>query len=89
MPPADFCSRVFPEHTHGLSRPRPPWQRRTAAGPSGATPCGILQPGCLRSGVFWAFRRLDPHHDDRSSQWIYPNLIGPGTPCRDSVPDTV
>jgi len=36
-------------------------------------------PGFLRPGVAWRFHRADPHHDDRSSQWIYPNLTDPST----------
>jgi hypothetical protein len=29
--------------------------------------------------------RVDPHHDDRSPQWIYPNLTDPGTSCHGFV----
>jgi hypothetical protein len=29
---------------------------------------------------------LNPHRDDRSPRWIYPNLIDSGTSCRVSVP---
>jgi hypothetical protein len=43
------------------------------------------QPSCLRPGVALAFGPFDPHHADRSAQWIYPNLIGSGTPCHDPV----
>jgi hypothetical protein len=42
-------------------------------------------PGFLRPGVAWLFSRVDPHHDDRSPQWIYPNLTDPGTPCHGFV----
>jgi len=29
--------------------------------------------------------RVDPHHGDRSPQWIYPNLTDPGTSCHGFV----
>jgi hypothetical protein len=36
---------------------------------------------------FW--NRVDPHHDDRSPWWIYPNLTDPGTPAREPVSNPV
>lgn len=49
-------------------------------GPTGRTFSG---QGSLGS------HRVDPHQDDRSPWWIYPNLTGPGTPCRSPVPSLV
>jgi hypothetical protein len=87
MPPTDFCNRASPEHTHESPKPRRSLQRRTAARPSGL-PLARRRPAELpqvrgRSGA----SLLDPHHDDRLPQWIYPDLTDSGTPCHESVPD--
>jgi len=37
-------------------------------------------------GHLACFTALTPTASDRSPQWIYPNLIGSGTPCRETVP---
>lgn len=78
MPPASFCNELSPEHTNV-----PPDLRRSAwqATSHQMTPplAERRPPGFLRSGVAWRFHRADPHHDDRSPQWIYPNLTDPGT----------
>jgi hypothetical protein len=87
MPPTDFCNGASPEHTHESPKPRRSLQRRTAARPSGL-PLARRRPAELpqvrgRSGA----SLLDPHHDDRLPQWIYPDLTDSGTPCHESVPD--
>jgi hypothetical protein len=33
-----------------------------------------------------ADRVFDRHHNDRSSRWLYPNLLGSGTSCRPLLP---
>jgi hypothetical protein len=84
MPPASFCNRVSPEHANVPPDPcLGPWQ----ATPRQVTPLLAERrpPGFLRSGVAWLFHRVDPRHDDRSSQWIYPNLTDPGTSCHEFV----
>jgi hypothetical protein len=61
-------------------------QRRTAARAGGSAPCEAPPTEFFqargRSGFLGPF---DPHHDDRSPQRIYPNLIDSGTPCHDPV----
>jgi len=36
-------------------------------------------------GSLGFFDRVDPHHGDRSPQWIYPALTGSGTLCHETV----
>jgi hypothetical protein len=82
MPPTDFCSRVFPEHT--LKRPTPQPHNATAnrcaikwqSPLAGYPPTELLQ---ARGRFGGRLGHLNPHHDDRSPQWIYPNLIVSGT----------
>jgi hypothetical protein len=86
MPPVDFCNRVSPEHTYGPPKPRRLMQRQATARRVRTSLTERSPPSFLRPGVASAFRLLDPHHDDRSPQWIYPNLISPDTPCHKLVP---
>jgi hypothetical protein len=84
MPLASFCNGVSPEHTNVLSDLQfGPWQATFHQ----MTPplSGRRPPGFLRPGVAWSFNRVDPHHDDRSPWWIYPNLTDPSTSCHESV----
>lgn len=84
MPPASFCNGVSPEHTNVPPDPRPrPWQATShQVAPLLAE---RRPPGFLRSGVAWLYHRVDPHCDDRSPPWIYPNLTDPGTSCHGFV----
>jgi len=54
--------------------------------PGGDTPCGAPPTELFQArGLARPFGPFDPHHDDRSPQWIYPDLIDPGTSCHESV----
>lgn len=65
-------------------------QRRTAARVDGFTPCGTRPTELLqargRSGFLGPF---DPHRDDRSPRWIYPNLVDSDTSCHEPVSSSV
>jgi hypothetical protein len=80
MPPVSFCNGVFLEHAPKLPAfQQQAWQATlvldgtTLAGPTGRAFSGQGSLG---------FHRVDPHQDDRSPWWIYPNLTGSSTPCR-------
>jgi hypothetical protein len=86
MPPADFCSSASPEHTFDLPKPRRSMRRRTAARRAAeplAKPASRVTSG---QGSLWLFNLLDPPHDDRSPQRIYPNLTDSDTLCRGWMP---
>lgn len=59
---------------HFLTEWQRPFRAATNRASSGQGSLGLLH-------------RVDPHHSDRSPQWIYPNLIDPGTPCHEIVPN--
>lgn len=84
MPLVSFCSRLSPEHASDPSE----LQRLVANHfpPNSAAPIrGRANRAFSGQGSLGLLHRVDPHHDDRSPQWIYPNLTGPGTPCHDNV----
>lgn len=61
--------------SHFLTEWRRPFRAATNRASSGQGSLGLLN-------------RVDPHHSDRSPRWIYPNLIGSGTPCHEIVPSS-
>jgi len=50
-------------------------------------PCEIPPAGLSQARGRLACSSVDPHHDDRSPQWIYPDLTDPDTSCREFVSD--
>lgn len=60
--------------SHFLTEWRRPFRAAANRASSGQGSLGLLS-------------RVDPHHSDRSPQWIYPNLIDSGTPCHEIVPN--
>lgn len=48
-------------------------------------PCGLPPAGLPQVRGRLVCSTVDPHHNDRSLQWIYPNLTGPDTSCRESM----
>lgn len=55
------------------------------APPDGVAPFGTPPARLSQARGRPAFRPLDPHHDDRSPWWIYPNLTDPSTSCHEPV----
>lgn len=87
MPLVSFCNRVSLEHAPGL----PVFRRSEAAScvsNERLSPCGPTGRTFSGQGSLGS-HRVDPRQDDRSPWWIYPNLTGPGTPCRSPVPSLV
>jgi hypothetical protein len=60
MPPTDFYSGVFPEHTCDLPKPCRSLQRRTAARQAVTPLAGLLRPSFFRLGVSLAFQPFRP-----------------------------
>lgn len=82
-----FCNAMPLEHASDLSEP----QRIVANHfpPSSATSIqGFASRAFSGQGSLGLLHRVDPHHDDRSPQWIYPNLTDSGTLCHETVPNT-
>lgn len=82
-PPASATDTI-PEHT--FEAPSPPRSlRRQAAARRGSDPLtrstSRAFPG---QGLPNEFN--NPHRDDRSPRWLYPNLFDPNTSCRKLVP---
>jgi len=67
------------------SRPTSDVPVASHAPPDGATPFGAPPAGLSQARGWSAFRPLNPHHDDRSPWWIYPNLTDPSTSCHEPV----
>lgn len=79
IPPIDFCNRIIHEHTYDSLKPCCFLRCKHRASQVISPRERIISRVITGQGLNFSFD--NPHHNDRSSQWIYPNLIGSDTSC--------
>jgi hypothetical protein len=85
MPPAGFCNGYDPR-AHPRADQSPALHATASRRATGwrillrGSPTGLSQARGHRTNP------TSPHRDDRSSRWLYPNLLDPDTSCRKLVP---